>query len=625
MVVIPAPTISAKLAAGAGHTCLLTKEGDIKCWGHDAFGQLGDVVDVSVSVSGTPVEVKGLAQDNLNLAAGAYHTCAVTGAGRVKCWGKNEHGQLGDGTQKDSSTPVDVIGLAQEVKAVAAGAEHTCALTAGGAILCWGQNNAGQLGNGRSQDSLTPVQVDGLTSGVSALAAGVEFNCALMSDGRVMCWGSGSAGQLGDDSLVNHNTPVEVSGLDGEVRAIAAGWYHACALMSAGNVKCWGAGDGSDPNSARPVEVSGLADGVEAITAGAGHSCALTSAGGVKCWGDNYFDQLGNGTFLSSGSAINGELVDVPGLVKGVVEIVAGENHTCALLSEGGVKCWGDGSSGQLGDGTIRWRISTGFEGRRALEDVQRQVAFGPRLPDSRAHAQTIDYIQGILKENGWTTEIQKGSLLGHPIQNVVGRRGEGKPWIIMGAHYDSRLIANRDPDPNKRNDPVPGANDGASGVAVLLELARVLPTDISGQVWLVFFDLEDNGQIPGWDWILGSQAFVQALNGQPDAVVVLDMIGDADLNIYQEKNSDAGLSQEIWDIAHSLGYIHEFISQPKYSILDDHLPFLRAGIPAVDLIDFDYPYWHTTADTPDKVSASSLQAVGDTMVTFLTQRNRKQ
>ncbi len=214
--------------------------------------------------------------------------------------------------------------------------------------------------------------------------------------------------------------------------------------------------------------------------------------------------------------------------------------------------------------------------------------------------------------------EIQKTEMLGHPIQNVIAKRGSGKPWIILGAHYDSRLHANQDPDLAARELPVPGANDGASGVAALLELARVLPRDIDGQIWLVFFDAEDNGNIEGWDWILGSRAFADSLQSKPDGVVVLDMIGDADLNIYLEGNSDSALSAEIWQQAAELGHEDVFINSVKYSMLDDHSPFLARGIPAVDIIDFDYPYWHTRADTLDKISANSLQAVGETLLAWL-------
>ncbi|MEA2008563.1 MAG: M28 family peptidase, partial [Chloroflexota bacterium] len=155
-------------------------------------------------------------------------------------------------------------------------------------------------------------------------------------------------------------------------------------------------------------------------------------------------------------------------------------------------------------------------------------------------------------------------------------------------------------------------------GVAVLLELARALPENTSANVWLVFFDAEDNGRIPGWDWILGSRAFVENMEQRPQAVVIVDMIGDRDLNIHQEQNSTPLLRDEIWSQAKELGYAEYFLPTPKYSMLDDHTPFLEVGIPAVDIIDFDYPYWHTTEDTIDKVSAHSLQVVGDTLLAWL-------
>lgn len=265
---------------------------------------------------------------------------------------------------------------------------------------------------------------------------------------------------------------------------------------------------------------------------------------------------------------------------------------------------------------------SARFNGERAYEDVKHQVELGPRTPGSPAHAQVVEWIQAELTQAGWQVELQETTYAGQPVRNIIAKHipagSDSRPWIIVGAHYDSRLWATADPDPANQRTPVPAANDGASGAAVLLELARVLPGDLDKQVWLVFFDSEDQGEIPGWDWILGSQAFVESLTDHPDAMVLVDMIGDADLNLYYERNSNPELSQKIWELADQLGYAKQFIPTPKYSMLDDHTPFLEAGIPAVDLIDFDYPYWHTLADTPDKVSAESLMAVGDTLETWL-------
>jgi len=261
------------------------------------------------------------------------------------------------------------------------------------------------------------------------------------------------------------------------------------------------------------------------------------------------------------------------------------------------------------------------FDGQRAYANVQTQVAFGPRVPGSKGHAKVREWMREELVEVGWRVEVQESEALGHPIRNVVAKRSEEPAQIIIGAHYDSRIFADQDTDPSQHKKHVPGANDGASGVAVLLELARTLPEDIPA-TWLVFFDAEDNGNIEGWDWILGSREFVRNNPLQPGAVIIVDMIGDADLNIYRERNSDRTLTDEVWETAENLGYASKFIPEDRHSMLDDHTPFLQAGLPAIDIIDFDYPYWHTTQDTPDKVSAESLQAVGETLQAWIIQQS---
>ena len=263
------------------------------------------------------------------------------------------------------------------------------------------------------------------------------------------------------------------------------------------------------------------------------------------------------------------------------------------------------------------------FNGQRAYKDVQTQVSMGPRVPGLEGHAKILEWMRSELEAAGWQVEVQESEALGHPIKNIVAKRNDESPQIIFGAHYDTRIYADNDPDPSKRKEYVPGANDGASGVAVLLELARSLPDD-TAPIWLVFFDAEDNGNIETWDWILGSREFVMNNDFQPRAVVIVDMIGDADLNIYREYNSNPELTNEIWETAKSLGYEDKFIPDYKHSMLDDHTPFLEAGLPAIDIIDFDYPYWHTVEDTPDKVSAESLEIVGKTLWTWVTQQSHQ-
>ena len=258
------------------------------------------------------------------------------------------------------------------------------------------------------------------------------------------------------------------------------------------------------------------------------------------------------------------------------------------------------------------------FNGERAYQDVVYQVNLGPRIPGEIGHLETMEWIKEELTENGWQVEIQESQYLDHDIKNIIAFRGQGDNYILIGAHYDTRIYADQDQDPGQREIPVPGANDGASGVAVLLELGRVLPDDLNIPVRLVFFDAEDNGGIGNWDWILGSRAFVQEYKFLPDLAIIVDMIGDAELNIYYEHNSDEMIMDEIWQQARDLGFGSQFLAEFKHSMLDDHTPFIEAGIPAVDIIDFDYPYWHTVDDTLDKVSAESLQAVGDVVMTWL-------
>ncbi len=260
------------------------------------------------------------------------------------------------------------------------------------------------------------------------------------------------------------------------------------------------------------------------------------------------------------------------------------------------------------------------FNAQRAYNDVRYQVDLGPRTMGSVAHAQTTDWIISTLQKEDWQVEVQEvqGATVGNNhVKNIIAKRGSGTPWVILGSHYDSRTIADKDPNPDLRSQPVPGADDGASTVAILLELARVLPANLNKQVWLVFFDDEDNGNNSGAGWSIGSTYFVSQLKGKPDSVVILDMLGDKNLDIYMEKNSNPQLNNQIWAVAKELGY-NQFIPTYKYAIIDDHLPFIESGIPAVDIIDIDYPYWHTTQDTLDKISADSLKAVGDTIFTWL-------
>ncbi len=260
------------------------------------------------------------------------------------------------------------------------------------------------------------------------------------------------------------------------------------------------------------------------------------------------------------------------------------------------------------------------FDGSAALILAETQCEFGPRSTGSSGGWDTGDWILEQLEEAGWEAETDEFEWDGVPVRNIIARAGSGTP-IMLGAHYDTRLIADQDPDPNLRNVPVLGGNDGASGVSVLLELVRVLDVEtLSNEVWITFFDAEDNGQIEGWDWALGSTHLAENLQELPAAMILIDMVGDADQRIPYEINSNPLLQEQLWRLADELGYGDVFVAEPGTAIIDDHLAFIRNGVPAVDIIDFDYPYWHTTSDTCDKLSAASLERVGRLLEAYLEQ-----
>jgi alpha-tubulin suppressor-like RCC1 family protein len=347
---LPDPS-SIHLTVGSQHSCVTAVSGGIKCWGHNDGGQLGNN---SSKESGVPVAVVGLSSGMLSLAASGG-TCAATVGGALLCWGHNDSGQLGNGSTAVSLTPVGVKGLSSGVTAVAAGGLHTCAVAAGGAVKCWGDNSSGELGNGTTASSPVPVGVKGLSSGGVALALGFGHTCALTKDGAVKCWGLDKYGELGNGTTgeAPFKTPVDVNGLSSGVTAIASSSLHTCALTAGGGVKCWGhnldgeIGDGTTQDSSVPVDVEGLSSGVTAIGVGSSHTCAVTEAGGVKCWGNNSFGQLGDDS-----TTVRHEPVDEVNLSSGAVAVALGFDHTCAVLITGAVKCWGGNFYSQLGDGT---------------------------------------------------------------------------------------------------------------------------------------------------------------------------------------------------------------------------------------------------------------------------------
>ncbi len=341
---------AAGIGAGQAHACAVAG-GRVKCWGDNGAGQLGDGTRTNRMA---PVDVVGLSEV-IQVANGEVFSCALTAGGGVKCWGSNSFGQLGDGTQTARPVPTDVAGLTAGVTAIAAGASHVCALTAAGGVRCWGWNGYGQLGDGTTANQLTPVNVSGLTSGTARIAAGGMHTCAVSAGGGVKCWGFNSMGQLGDGTTTERHTPVDVSGLATGAASIAAGREHTCALTVAGGIKCWGqnwngeVGDNTRTARNVPVDVTGISSGATVVTAGSYHTCAAMAAGAIKCWGANDSGQIGDGDPASPTSHL--VPADVSGLT-GAVALAAGGAFTCAIAGGGAVQCWGTNALGQLGDGT---------------------------------------------------------------------------------------------------------------------------------------------------------------------------------------------------------------------------------------------------------------------------------
>ncbi len=343
------------VSAARDYTCALLTTGAVQCWGDNRYGQLGDGTLVARL---KPVDLTGLTGGVQAISAGFYHTCAILDTGVVQCWGYNRYGELGDGTTIDRRAPGDVAGLAGAASMLIAGYYYTCAVLVNtGSVQCWGSNFSGQLGNGFENGySPTPLDVPGLLA--SRAAGGSDHTCVIALSGVVQCWGNNSSGQLGDGTTTDSLAPVNVVGLaTGGITTLSVGEDHVCALSVTGGVQCWGKndrfqlGDGTSINRSIPVNVTGLAGGVTALSAGLGHTCALLSNGAVQCWGYNVYGQLGDATTKSRSTP-----VPVAGLVSGVKSIAAGYYHTCALLNSGIVQCWGYNANGQLGDGTTTHR-----------------------------------------------------------------------------------------------------------------------------------------------------------------------------------------------------------------------------------------------------------------------------
>jgi alpha-tubulin suppressor-like RCC1 family protein len=268
----------------------------VRCWGENQSGQLGNGTKTELHVPPTEDVLSGVKA----IATGYSFSCAVMLSGGVRCWGGNSSGQLGNETKTNLLSPpttdafstVTGTTVVYSASSIAGGDSHTCIVTTTGGVRCWGYNYYGQLGGGSVKDALQDVQ---------AVSAGMEFTCALTNAGGVRCWGLNDAGQLGDGTTTNRDTPPSQDVLSG-VQAIACGNAFACALTTAGGVRCWGLDNsgqlgvhGKGNGKLTKPSSSDVITGVKAIAAAGRHACALTTAGGVRCWGSNAAGQLGNG------------------------------------------------------------------------------------------------------------------------------------------------------------------------------------------------------------------------------------------------------------------------------------------------------------------------------------------
>src|SRR5690554_841380 len=341
------------VAGGIQHSMALLSDNTVMSWGSNNFGQLGDGTEDD---SGTPVAVSSATGLNYVsiLAAGWRHSLALSDPQTAWTWGYNYYGQLGDGTTVNRSEPVQISGLpAGTILAISGGMGHTVVLLADGTVWAWGDNQYGQLGDGTTDNSSEPVQVT-VPAGkeIIAVSAGGYHNLAVAGDGTVWAWGQNSNGQLGTGSYDDSSVPVEIATLSEEgIIAVAGGGQHSLALSGTGEVWGWGQNwdgqaGGSGTTKSTPVIISGL-NGVEAIDAGLDHSIALLSDNTVVTWGRNEYGQLGDGDAPGSSNTP----VAVTGLAN-TTAVYAGQYHNLALTADGAVWAWGRNDGGQLGDGT---------------------------------------------------------------------------------------------------------------------------------------------------------------------------------------------------------------------------------------------------------------------------------
>jgi alpha-tubulin suppressor-like RCC1 family protein len=379
-----------QISVGSSHTCALSVSGGVVCWGNNEDGQLGDGTTENRSA---PVPVIGLEKGVQNIASGDSFSCALLSSGSVKCWGFVLPLKAADQNNPDDDAPIEIhfIEPVLSVYTMAVGYSHACAIIKKHfpllndhylpKIKCWGKNDNGQLGDGTLVNRLSPVDVlniDGRSDlSAETLAAGKDHTCGLSTGGRIFCWGSNDSGQLGDGSTVDKEYPVLLEGFIGSY--LVAGGDHTCSIggltvpvlstptyspptygvEQSREIWCWGSnkygqlGDGTNIDRLTPVKVEGLSGYLSDLVLGENHTCVRLEDNSVKCWGRNNYGQLGNGTTIDSNVPVQASLHS------GAMQLAAGFNHTCAWTMQNiFMECWGANQSGQLGDGTTENRLT---------------------------------------------------------------------------------------------------------------------------------------------------------------------------------------------------------------------------------------------------------------------------
>jgi alpha-tubulin suppressor-like RCC1 family protein len=343
------------LSVGAGdfHTCAVQRGGHVRCWGANVYGQIGKGIEDGTR-NPEPTRVIDLSNAT-KIVLGQRHSCARRSDGSIRCWGYNGEGQIGDNSDVNQPAPA-TVGITNAIE-LWAGANHTCALRSDLRLYCWGQNGSGRLGDNSTIDRRAPVLISGVTSTIRKVAPGGSHTCAVTVGGSVWCWGDNASGQLANGTMTGRSAvPVQVSGISDAID-ITSGRSHTCIVRTGGGVSCWGGnssgqlGTGNTNTGVVPTAVAGLVSIVEIASSGvASRTCARDADGTVWCWGEGSFGSIGDGSTETRLSPVR--------VLEGAESLAVGWRHTCARMSDGGLRCWGNNQLGQLGDGSTEHRSS---------------------------------------------------------------------------------------------------------------------------------------------------------------------------------------------------------------------------------------------------------------------------